>query len=32
LLDASFVGMIWREVMDLKNAKLQIPVWTNLYN
>lgn len=31
LLDASFVGIIWREVMDLKNAKLQIPVWTDLY-
>lgn len=30
--DADHVGMIGRDTFDLKNAKLRIPVWTNLYD
>ena len=31
ILDWNNVIMAGRDVMDLKNAKLRIPVWDNLY-
>ena len=32
LINADFAGMTGRDVFDLYNGKLRIPVWTNLYN
>lgn len=32
LINADYVWMIGRDTFDLKNAKLRIPVWTNLYD
>lgn len=32
LLNADYVWMIGRDTFDLYNAKLRIPVWTDLYN
>ena len=31
LLDANYVWMLSRDTMDLKNAKLRIPVGSDLY-